>query len=77
MTCLNFIELQEKGLITASHDSFIRIWSLQGQLIGNVKITHPLPIYWNIQQDEIYELRKKLYYTLRVLEVAMIKFKND
>jgi hypothetical protein len=37
--------------MTSSMDKFVRIWSLDGKVRGNININHPLPITWDLEAN--------------------------
>ena len=52
--------MDKKLIITSSIDKFIRIWQINGTLLGNININHHLPILWNIKVNKSKEIENKL-----------------
>ena len=40
-----------KKILTASADYYIKIWGMDGTMLGSLNVNHPLPIYWNNKTD--------------------------
>ena len=63
--------------MTSSLDKFVRLWSLDGTLVGNVIINHPLPIHWDMQINVSQRLKKKIFFAIKLLDITQEKYKND
>lgn len=55
----------------------MRIWTLDGEMLGNLNINHPLPITWKVLFDEHDRVKKKIFYALKILDIMLTKYKND
>ena len=77
LSTLKIVNMSEKRLVSASLDSYIKIWTLEGDLLGSFNIKHPLPIMWNLDVDSSKKNRKKIYYALKVLEGVLKRYKSD
>lgn len=51
LTGMSLISLNEWYLVTYSCDACFKFWSMQGDNIAAVNINHPLPILWNVEQE--------------------------
>ncbi|EGR34417.1 RNA recognition motif protein, putative [Ichthyophthirius multifiliis] len=69
LTCFQFIELDHKYILTSSIDQYIRIFTKKGELKASLNINHPVPIFWEIQEENTNNLRTKLFYTLKILKI--------
>jgi len=61
LTSVEFLRVHGRSnelVLTTASDCFIKIWNFLGyiSLLASLNITHPLPIYWNLQinNDDIY-----------------------
>ena len=71
LTTLDFIPLPKQKLLTGSLDSFVKIWTLEGQLLAALKVNNPLPVIWKLKQEFSVEMfRKKVLYAFKVIEVV-------
>ncbi|EGR31432.1 hypothetical protein IMG5_109710 [Ichthyophthirius multifiliis] len=78
ITTLDLIKLEKPSILTSSIDSYIRIWEKQtGKMLASLNINHPLPILWNINLDIFGECKKKLTYTLKILDIIYQKYQNE
>jgi len=66
-----------KRLMTTSLDCYLKIWTLDGQLLSSLNINHPLPITWNLTLMTSNKYKKKILYALKVLDGILKKFKGD
>ncbi len=63
--------------MTASHDGYVRIFTEEGKLKANINVNHPLPMSWDIGLDPKKKLKKKIFYALKILDIAKYKYKNE
>jgi len=75
LTALSIIHIPDKKLISTSIDSFVKIWSLEGNLLGSMSINHPLPMSWEMKVNDSQKYKKKIFYALKVLDGILIKSK--
>ncbi|EAR85821.2 WD domain, G-beta repeat protein (macronuclear) [Tetrahymena thermophila SB210] len=77
LTSFQFVEMSQKCIVTSSQDQYVRIWTLDGQLIGNLNINHPLPIKWDVLIDQHEKVKKKVFYAFKILDIMLSKYKSD
>ena len=77
LTSLGFIHIPRKLIITSSGDKYIKIWSLTGRLECALNINHPLPIMWGIKVEKSQKARKKVLYSLKILELIARRKKKS
>ncbi|KAL4463948.1 hypothetical protein ABPG74_005885 [Tetrahymena malaccensis] len=77
LTSFQFVEMSQKCIVTSSQDQYVRIWTLDGQLIGNLNINHPLPIKWDVLIDSHEKVKKKVFYAFKILDIMLSKYKSD
>ena len=77
LTALNIIHIPDKKLVSTSIDSFVKIWSLDGALLGSLSINHPLPMNWDIKVNDSQKYKKKIFYALKVLDGILTKNKAN
>lgn len=62
--------------MTSSIDNYIRLWDLNGNLMGSLNINHPLPIKWSNMEDFTSIHRRKVLYSLKILENVIGRYKH-
>ena len=73
-TSISFIIMHQKYLQTTSQDCSIKVFTLDGQVLAFLNINHPLPIIWNIKYDSNYNIRSKIIFALKVLEIISQRY---
>lgn len=77
LTALGFIHIPQKLIISTSGDKYIKIWGLDSELKCAININHPLPIMWNIKVEKSQKARKKVLYSLKILELIARRKKKS
>lgn len=76
ITTLTIMISANKRLLTSGLDHFIKVWSLEGELLGALNINHPLPIQWLSKEENTNTHKRKILYSLKVIENVLIRYKN-
>lgn len=53
----------------SSVDGMIRVFDLNGIQLATVNINHPLPIKWELKYTKHGELRKRIVYGFKVIDI--------
>lgn len=77
LTTFSFVEMNEKCLLSASYDGYVRIWSLQGDMQGNMNVNHPLPVTWKLSMDVHEKLKRNVFFALKILDVLSAKYREN
>lgn len=72
------MQLDRNYLATTATNGFINIHSIQdGILVASLNINHPLPILWSLVYTKREQLRKKIVYALKIVEVLHKQVQSD
>ncbi|CAD8096929.1 unnamed protein product [Paramecium primaurelia] len=74
---ISFLELDNRYILISTIDGQISIFDLIGNLIALYNINHPLPIKWNIQYSKQGELRKRIIYGFKVIDILRKQSKSE
>jgi len=77
LTNLAIVVTPVKKLLTCSLDYYVRIWTLEGDLLASLNINHPLPIAWTIQPEGAGTYQKKVLYALKVIETMFKRYRTN
>lgn len=69
--------MNKKCILTSSSDGYVRIWSVIGELLGNVNINHPLPVSWRMSIDSHDKVKKRVFYALKIIDIMVCKYSTD
>ena len=48
LTTLSLMPGVKKNILTSSLDSFLKIWTMEGDLLASYNINNPLPFVWHL-----------------------------
>lgn len=71
---LNLINFSQKLLLLTSEDSTFRVFTLAGQMMCHLNLNHPLPIIWNFSPDNLINLKSKLVFALKTVELISQRY---
>lgn len=71
------MELDNRFILISTSDGFISIFDVIGNIIALFNIKHPLPIKWNIQYSKSNELRKRIIYGFKVIDILRKQSKSE
>lgn len=74
LTTLSVIDIGHPAILTSSQDRFIRVWTMEGRLLANFNVNHPLPVQWSICINKMDKVKKKIYYAIRIMELTKHKY---
>ncbi len=74
LNTLAFIANPDKKLLTGSHDSYFRIWDLEGRILASFNVNHPLPVMWNLEVLTEKQAQKKVMYGMKVVEKILRRY---
>ena len=77
LTTLSVLDGPEKRLLTCALDSYVKVWTHDGRLLGSLNINHPLPVKWDLGLNNVSLHRKKILYALKVVESIFKRYKNS
>jgi len=60
-----------------SSDKYLKIFDTNGVIKGALNINHPLPIQWDIVVKKSQRARKKVLYSLKILELIAKRKKKS
>lgn len=55
-------------MLTYSSDGCFKFWTVSGDNAGMVNINHPLPILWNIEQENSQKFKQQFLYAMKALQ---------
>jgi hypothetical protein len=55
-------------VLSASFDGYVKIWSINFELLCSLNINHPLPTQWNVQIDEKEVIKFKIAFGIKVIQ---------
>ncbi|EGR31827.1 hypothetical protein IMG5_101410 [Ichthyophthirius multifiliis] len=62
--------LGKKCIFSSSLDSYVKFWKIDGlQLVASLKLSHPLPILWNINVEKETLMKKKILYGIKIWKI--------
>jgi len=76
LNTLTTMQTPVKKLLTTSLDGYVKIWALDGTLLGALNINHPLPRVWKIDNDDFMGSSKKVSHAIRLLGNIRKRYKN-
>lgn len=62
--------------MTTSHDNYVKIFDIEGNLISALNINHPLPLKWGLDFDKNYDIYNKILFSLKVVESIFKRYYN-
>ncbi|CAD8098769.1 unnamed protein product [Paramecium sonneborni] len=74
---LSYLQLDNRFLLITSIDGIIKIFDLNGELIAAYNINHPLPIKWDIKYTKQSELKKRIIYGFKVIDILRKQSKTE
>lgn len=74
---LNFIQLDTRMIIISVIDGNIKIFDMIGSLVASFNINHPLPIKWEVKYTKSGELRKRIVYGFKVIDILRKQSKTE
>ena len=76
LSTLVIIQTPIKKLLTTSLDGYVKIWTLDGTLLGALNINHPLPRIWKADNDDFVGNSKKVSRAINLLENIKKRYQN-
>lgn len=68
------LEMRDKYLCSLCSDGYCKITQVgleNGEIIGSLKITYPLPVKWNITISRISDIKECLHETIVILDTIL------
>ena len=74
ITEMSIMEMREGCLLTGSMDGGVKIWSLSGELRAHVNTNSPLPLVWQLSEDDLRLDTKRVLFALKLLDSIHKRF---
>lgn len=70
------IKVPKTYILTSSTDKLIKIFNTSGDMVCAYNINHPLPLKWDLDYNQIYDMDTKIVFAFKVLQQIYKRYYN-